>query len=99
MIFAWTINADPSFDPVVIIDLDAALQEWSNLIDGKGTLTVALKLATINSGRAQGGVTSAAYSGLYDPSNNNISIVDTSGLYKLLTGSSEPGAQRHHHHH
>jgi len=92
MIFAWTINADPSFDPVVIIDLDAALQEWSNLIDGKGTLTVALKLATINSGRAQGGVTSAAYSGLYDPSNNNISIVDTSGLYKLLTGSSEPGA-------
>ncbi len=38
MTFAWTINADPSFDPVVIIDLDAALQEWSNLIDGKGTL-------------------------------------------------------------
>ena len=46
MTFAWSIDADPGFDPVVITDLNAALQEWSNVLDGKGTLTVALKQAS-----------------------------------------------------
>lgn len=58
MAFDYKIIADPSIDPTLIKDADYALSQWSNVLDGKGTLNVALNSSdSVPSGRADTDVT------------------------------------------
>jgi hypothetical protein len=59
MAFDYKVIADASMDPLLIKDADYALGQWSKLLDGKGTLNLAIRWdASLPSGRADTDVTS-----------------------------------------
>jgi hypothetical protein len=58
MAFDYKVIAGPAMDPTLIKDADYALSQWSDLLDGKGTLNVALNWNdSLPSGRADTDVT------------------------------------------
>jgi len=46
MAFSFQIIADPSVDPSLVKDANFALSQWSDVLDGKGTLIVDLQVTT-----------------------------------------------------
>ena len=91
MAFSTKISADPSVtDPTVVKDLQAALNEWSALISGIGTVTVSLKIGSTNQNRAETASGGSVSTGVIDSTTGKM-ILESAADYKLRTGQQAPG--------
>jgi len=80
-------NLGGSNDATLVYDLQQALGFWTQYIMGSGTLTVALNIKSISSGRESGGPTQWTQVG----TNGALSIVEGSAQYELATGQHLAG--------
>jgi hypothetical protein len=93
MTFAYQVLAAPGTDPILIKDLEAALAQWSAVIDGQGTLAVALNIRQLDQGQEQGRSQGNATTWMPTtaPAVNGGHIEEPSSLYELRTGQHAAG--------
>lgn len=87
---AFSSRIDPAstgIGPAVNADFLAALQEWSSLISGSGSVDVLLTIGATQEHRAQGGPTTSILTPWTDPFNNNAPIWASAAVYKLANGT------------
>jgi hypothetical protein len=80
-------NLGGTSDPILVYDLQQALNQWSRYIKGLGTLTVQLNIIQTSVGREDGGPTSSFYAG----NSAGLSVYGPSSLYELTNGQHVSG--------
>ena len=82
MAFSFQVIADPTIDPNLVKDAEYALGQWSNVIDGQGTLSVDLRVTTTTVSRADNDTTQVTTAST--DSGRTVSL--SSPAYELTTG-------------